>query len=120
MDNGTSYKWSFKKKGKVWDFYLNLFFSKRAIFWVGKRGGDFPLAKGCFLSEMGYFSFSTPLKMGMAMVFFLKGRDLLKGLFQGWLGREEVGLFLKVMGWFCFFFSSLFERGKWSRKEFFF
>jgi hypothetical protein len=46
----------------------------------------------------------------MGMVFFLKGRDLFKGLFLGWLGREEVGLFLKVRGWFCFPFF-LFERG---------
>jgi len=99
MDNIMSYKWNFKKKGKVW-----------AIFWVGKGGGDFPLAKGCFLNEVGYFSFSTPLETRMGMVFFLKGRDLFKGLFLGWLGREEVGLFLKVRGWFCFPFF-LFERG---------
>ncbi len=89
-----------ERKGLGFFFFSKNF--KRTIFWVGKGGGDFPPAKGCFLSEMGYFSFSTPLEKGMGMVFFLKGRDLFKGLFLGWLGREEVGLFLKVRGWFSF------------------
>jgi len=70
MDNVTSYKWSFKKKGKVWDFSFFLKFFKGLFFGWGKGGGDFPPAKACFLSEMGYFSFSTPLEKGMGMVFF--------------------------------------------------
>jgi hypothetical protein len=85
---------------------------------VGKGGGDFHVAKGCFLSEMGYFSFFMPLKKGMGMVFFLKGRDLFKGLFLGWLGREEVGLFLKVRGWFCFLFSPFLEGVNGQGKKF--
>jgi hypothetical protein len=35
----------------------------------------------------------------MGMVFFFKGRDLFKWFLE-WVGREEVGLFLKVKGWF--------------------
>jgi hypothetical protein len=34
----------------------------------------------------------------MGMVSIVKGRDLSKELFLGWLGREEVGLFLNVRG----------------------
>ncbi len=64
---------------------------------MGKGGGDLPLAKGCFLSEMGFF-FTIPLETGMGMVSIVKGRDLSNELFLGWLGREEVGLFLKVRG----------------------
>jgi hypothetical protein len=90
-----------------------------ASFWVGKRGGDFPPTKDCFLSEMGYFSFYTPFKKGMGMVFFLKGRE--SGPFQrvvswvawkggGWVVYEGKGVDL-------FSFSPLFERAKWSRKE---
>jgi hypothetical protein len=60
-----------QRKGLGFFFFSKIF--KRAIFWVGKGGGDFPAAKGCFLSEMGYFSFSTPLEKGMAMVYFFKG-----------------------------------------------
>jgi hypothetical protein len=44
MDNVTSYKWSFKKKGKVWDFFF-LKFLKGLFFWVGKGGGDFSLPR---------------------------------------------------------------------------
>jgi hypothetical protein len=53
----------FQEERKGLGFFFFKFLFKRAIFWVGKGGGDFPLAKGCFLSEVGYFSFSTPLEM---------------------------------------------------------
>jgi hypothetical protein len=36
MDHVTTYKWSFKKKGKVWDFsFLNFF--QKAYFLDGER-----------------------------------------------------------------------------------
>jgi hypothetical protein len=60
----------FQEERKGLGFFLLNFFFKRAIFWVGKGGGDILATKGCFLSEMGYFSFSTPLKKAMGMVFF--------------------------------------------------
>jgi hypothetical protein len=49
MDNVTSYKWSFKKKGKVWDFSFFLKFSKGLFFWLRKGGGDFPPPQRLFL-----------------------------------------------------------------------
>lgn len=50
MDNVTSYKWSFKKKGKVWDFSFFLKFLKGLFFGWGKGGGDFPPpGQGLFL-----------------------------------------------------------------------
>jgi hypothetical protein len=71
MDNVTSYKWSFKKKGKVWDFSFFLKFLKGLFFGWGKEEVTSPQPR--------VVSFSNPLEKGMGMVFFLKG----KGPFQG-------------------------------------
>ncbi len=45
MDNITSYKWSFKKKGKVWDFSFLNFFSKGLFFGWGKEEVTSPLPR---------------------------------------------------------------------------
>ncbi len=78
---------------------------------MGKGGGDFPPAKGCFLSEMGYFSFSIPLEKGMGMVFSLNG----KGPFQGvvsWVAWKGGGWVVsKGNGVVLFSFFSPFLKG---------
>jgi hypothetical protein len=62
-----------------------------ASFWVGKRGGDFPPTKECFLSDMGYFSFYTPFKKGMGMVFFKREGTFSRGCFLGGLEGRRLG-----------------------------
>ncbi len=82
----------FQEERKGLGFFFFSKFFKRAIFCVGKGGGDFPpLAKGCFLSEMGYFSFSTSLEKLWEWCFFKKEGTFSRGCFLGGLEGRRLG-----------------------------